>query len=246
MNHRLTARHVVIAMFLDYMMTTGHYSKLIHSDTHVNMDVLKDIMTKESEFPIYTPTNVLFLVIIMGMLNNQVSLFSALKNISRDLESDSWIDIISKVVELRSFEEDNSSKNKNFFLYDIQRICQLYPQFHKSVHKFIKEELFKGIEEVQEMFPYCLYTSIPLENPGEYQLITKWPSRDRIKSYYWPFKENPIENYQSRNSRVFSLPFEMTRDMSVETANFLLYSLSFHFTTISWDSFEYLNENYDV
>lgn len=246
MNRKLTSRHIIISMFVDYMMSTGHYSKLRHSMTEINMKELKRIMVKESEFPIYTPTNVLFLIIILGMINNQVSLLNHLKNINRDLEADSWIDIISQVVELRSFGKENSSQNNNFYIYPIQKLCELYPKFHPSVHKFIKEELFMGIDEIQEMFPYFVYSSIATGPEREYQLIAKWPELENIESYYRHFKEEHLTNYQERIVRVFSLPFHLSRRVSPETAEFFLYSLSFHFVSVSWDKFEYLNDNYNV
>lgn len=251
MNHKLTTKHLIVGLFLDYMLCTGHYQNLIIEEDKVDTEYLKEIMVRESEFPIYTSTNVLFLTIILGMINNQVSLFNYLNNLSRDLDSKHWVEIVSKVLEIRAFGEENSSANKNFRLFGIDEICQKYPEFSKSVHNYIKEELFSEFSEVQIFYPAFYYSSVALQG-REKQLTTKWVDEYPIVDFYSAFNtkntdaKHTLESYQLRHTRLLSLPFKINRGLNEDTISFLLYSLSFYFINMNWSSFQYLNDNYDV
>lgn len=251
MNHKLTTKHLIIGLFLDYMLCTGHYQNLIIEGDKVDIEYLKGVMVKESEFPIYTPTNVLFLTIIIGMINNQVSLFNYLNNLSRDLDSKHWVAIVSRVLEIRAFGKENSSANKYFRLFGIDEICQKYPKFSKSVHNYIKDELFSEFSEAHTFYPAFYYSSEYLQG-REKQLTTKWVDEYPIGNFYSTFNTNntkakhTLESYQLRHTRLLSLPFKINSGLNEDTISFLLYSLSFYFIDVDWSSFQYLNDNYDV
>lgn len=251
MNHKLTTKHLIIGLFLDYMLCTGHYQNLIVEGDKVDIGYLKKMMVKGSEFPIYTPTNVLFLTIVLGMINNQVSLFNYLNNLSRDLDSKHWIAIVSRVLEIRAFGKENSSYNKSFRLFGIDEMCQKYPEFSKSVHNYIEEELFSEFSEVAILYPTLYYSSTALQG-GEKQITTEWVDEYPIGDFYSEFNTNntdavhTLESYQLRHTRLLSLPFKITGGLNEDTVNFLLYSLSFYFIDVEWSSFQYLNDNYDV
>lgn len=248
MNHKLTTRHLILSVFIDYMLSTGRYIDIIHSSDEVDMEVLKRIMVNESEFPIYTPTNMIFTYIILTILNNQIMNYTVLNNVVRDLDSPHWISIISKVSEIRCFGEENASKNKNFRLFTVKEVCKIYPQFHSLVHSFIKEDLFLGIDPIKKMYPYLSYSSEEIGD-GERKLVTNFIYGPDISSMYYKFfrvSSLTPETYHTRATRFLYLTFDKKGEFSEDTIEFILYILSFFYIDRSLTVFEYLNENYDV
>lgn len=248
MNHKLTTRHLILGVFIDYMLSIGKYSDLVNDKDEIDMKGLKRIMIRDTEFPIYTPSNALFAYIILSILNNQVMMYNVLSNIVRDLDSKHWVNIISKISEVRYFGKENSSESKSFKVFTIKEVCKIYPQFLSLIQLFIKEDLFYGCEGNQKLYPYLSYSSEDVGG-GEKKLVTHFAEDNCIAEMYSMFHGDSSltpETYYKMPLKFLSFTFDKKGEFGRNTTHFLLYTLSFFHVDGSLSNFEYLNENYDV
>lgn len=248
MNHKLTTRHIILGIFIDYMLSIGKYSDLVNGKDEINIKGLKKIMTRDTEFPIYTPSNALFAYIILSILNNQIMMYNVLNNIVRDLDSKHWVNIVSKISEVRYFGKENSSETKSFKVFTVKEVCKIYPQFLSLIQLFIKEDLFYGCEDSQKLYPYLRYSS---ENvgKGEKKLVTYFEEGKYIDEIYSMFHGDyslTPETYHKMPLKFLSFTFDKKGEFGHNTIRFLLYTLSFFHVDGPLSNFEYLNENYDV